>query len=58
MRVKKHHKHRNMLMSYCSDMQSTHYKGQGFSDWFALRITKTLRWGADRFFSKDTAIVR
>ena len=39
-------------MSYCSDIQPTHHKALGFSDWFALRITKTLRWGADTFFAK------
>jgi ubiquinol oxidase len=52
MLVKKHQKHRNMLMSHYSDIQSTHCKALGFSDWFALRITKTLRWGADTFFAK------
>ncbi|WP_411291066.1 alternative oxidase, partial [Sphingorhabdus sp.] len=39
-------------MSHYSDIQSTHNKAVGFSDWFALRITKTLRWGADTFFAK------
>jgi ubiquinol oxidase len=39
-------------MPNCSDIQSTHHKSLGFSDWFALRITKTLRWGADTFFAK------
>ena len=37
-------------MSHYSDIQSTHCPALGFSDWFALRITKTLRWGADTFF--------
>ncbi len=42
----------NKPMPQSSDIQSTHYKPAGFSDWFALRITKTLRWGADTFFAK------
>lgn len=44
-------------MSYCSDIEATHQKAQGFSDRFALRITKTLRWGADTFLPSATAIV-
>jgi hypothetical protein len=41
MRVKAPTKHWNEHMSYCSDIEATHQKAQGFSDRFALRITKT-----------------
>ncbi len=35
-----------------SDAEARHYEAHGFSDRFALAITKVLRWGADTFFAK------
>lgn len=32
--------------------EETHHDARGFSDRFALAITKILRWGADTFFAK------
>ena len=39
-------------MAVFKDFQSTHSTPHGFSDRFALGVTKLLRWGADTFFSK------
>ena len=35
-----------------AEIPVTHYVAHGFSDRFALGITKLLRWGADTFFAK------
>lgn len=39
-------------MAVFNEIQSTHSTPQGFSDRFALGVTKLLRWGADTFFAK------
>ncbi len=39
-------------MTFPIETQQTHFATRGFSDKFALGITKALRWGADTFFAK------
>ena len=39
-------------MAIFNEIQSTHSTPHGFSDRFALGVTKLLRWGADTFFAK------